>query len=444
MPRRASVVTVFLASPGDLVEERDVVSKMVSSMNHEHALKGDDVVIQLKRWETLPPGASRGAGQGVINERADIANVDIFLGLMWKRAGTPTAVAESGTIEEYNIAFEAWNAKQSPQIALYFRKSADSQNEAIEEREQREVVERFRARVGGQVLYQQLPTELAEMERTLRTDLALMVGNAVRDVPTVTRSERVFGSGTQPLLVFSGEFQLHPSVAASIQHDSQLDERSKERFRRAPLGKSRTGDEFSFSASGLIAMAEAKATSYLARAFAAAVPAPRELQIATDGYQAENDEIDFVAFGAYSNDRSFQVAVDSANRLVVPAAFKSSGGPWESRFIARGTGRPIHGPRVGDDYALIMRIAPASQQSRTWIFCGGLGERGTAGGAYFLANRWRELADRVPAGCRHFAALVQIEATSDQRSKLIGVYTQPEELPSFGIPSNVRVKRWDC
>src|SRR5258708_5694815 len=39
---------------------------------------------------------------------------------MWTRFGTPSGVAESGTEEEYNLAYEAWHQHGRPQIMFYF------------------------------------------------------------------------------------------------------------------------------------------------------------------------------------------------------------------------------------------------------------------------------------------------------------------------------------
>lgn len=447
MPQQASVVSVFLASPGDLVQERDVIAQMISSMNLELSRSG--VVIQLRRWESLPPGASSRDPQDVVNRQADIPGVDIFLGLMWRRGGSPTTVAESGTIEEYRIAVAAWREKQSPQIALYFRPFEQTGALTIEEQRQRDVVAAFRKEVSELHLCKTLPDRGHDaMERMLRTDLRQMVDAVIRDVAVNTRSDRVFGKDdgrVGPMLIVSGEFSLHPEVVASIQKNSELDDRRKAHRLASPLFKGGSGARFSYSAASLISIAETRASSYLATAFSQAFPAPRRFKIVSDAHQADNDELDILSLGSYSNDRSLQIAADAANRLVVPGIFRRPDGSFDCRFISKSTGRPIHAEvnlKV-HDYGVIMRVAPQAQPERTWLFCGGLSERGTSGSAYFLANRWKEIAAKIPAGCRHFIALLRIEATSDQRGQLLGVFLDPAELPTFDVPEHTETFRWD-
>jgi len=54
----------------------------------------------------------------VINEQ--IAGYDIFVGIMWRRFGTPTGIAESGSEEEYRIAYQAWERNKSMPLMFYF------------------------------------------------------------------------------------------------------------------------------------------------------------------------------------------------------------------------------------------------------------------------------------------------------------------------------------
>jgi hypothetical protein len=59
-----------------------------------------------------------GRPQEVIN--GQIGEYDIFVGIMWKRFGTPTGMAQSGTEEEFRLAYDAWQQSKSPSILFYF------------------------------------------------------------------------------------------------------------------------------------------------------------------------------------------------------------------------------------------------------------------------------------------------------------------------------------
>jgi hypothetical protein len=97
---------IFVASPSDVKPERNALEKDVREVNLTH---GDqlDYRLELVRWEThVAPNAGR--PQQVINQQ--IGSYSIFVGIMWRRFGTPTGLAGSGTEEEFRIAYQAGSA----------------------------------------------------------------------------------------------------------------------------------------------------------------------------------------------------------------------------------------------------------------------------------------------------------------------------------------------
>lgn len=108
--------TVFLSSPSDVSKERKLISKVINEINNTH---GGNEGYQLKLWkyedEAYPSGSRP---QELINQI--LPNFQIFIGIMWKRFGTPTEKAQSGTEEEFNFAWEAWKNKQVKEIMFYF------------------------------------------------------------------------------------------------------------------------------------------------------------------------------------------------------------------------------------------------------------------------------------------------------------------------------------
>lgn len=112
-------IRLFVASSSDVSVERDALAGVVNELNTIiAAIKPEAAVfVELLRWETsVIPGFGR--PQSVINEQ--ISDYDIFIGIMWKRFGTPTGVAESGTEEEFRIALEKWEERRQPHIMFYF------------------------------------------------------------------------------------------------------------------------------------------------------------------------------------------------------------------------------------------------------------------------------------------------------------------------------------
>ena len=49
-----------------------------------------------------------------------IEDSDLLVGIFWKKFGTPTQDAESGTEHEFQLAYEIWKKNGRPQIMMYF------------------------------------------------------------------------------------------------------------------------------------------------------------------------------------------------------------------------------------------------------------------------------------------------------------------------------------
>ncbi|MFZ3244749.1 MAG: hypothetical protein WA185_06710, partial [Candidatus Acidiferrales bacterium] len=62
-----------------------------------------------------------------------------------------------------------------------------------------------------------------------------------------------------------------------------------------------------------------------------------------------------------------------------------------SQFIRASDGKPLAKLDPNFDHGLILKIHPAQFPDRVWITCAGMGERGTSGSAWFLANKWQEI-----------------------------------------------------
>jgi len=116
MNQHRTPVRLFLSSPGDVEAERQHVHAVAARLNR---IYGQYLGIQLEviDWQThvIP---DMGRPQAVINQQ--IQDYDLFLGIMWKRFGTPTGVAESGTEEEFRIACQNWQEFRRPRILFYF------------------------------------------------------------------------------------------------------------------------------------------------------------------------------------------------------------------------------------------------------------------------------------------------------------------------------------
>src|SRR4051794_166144 len=89
---------VFIASPGDLAEERAVMRGLEADLNSKFAPA--NIRVRMTGWEERPP--TYGRPQGQINPMVD--ECDVFIGLLRRRWGSPTGSHDSGFAEEFERA----------------------------------------------------------------------------------------------------------------------------------------------------------------------------------------------------------------------------------------------------------------------------------------------------------------------------------------------------
>lgn len=120
MPRSEEVLSIFLASPGDVAEERERMAEVVSHWNRSWS-RELGLRLELLRWEEdAYPDIGEDA-QDVINQQIS-AEWDIFVGIMWSRFGTPTNRFGSGTQEEFERALARYRSVPgSISLLMYFK-----------------------------------------------------------------------------------------------------------------------------------------------------------------------------------------------------------------------------------------------------------------------------------------------------------------------------------
>lgn len=114
--------TIFIASPGDVLTEREAVIEVVRELNLTTATILDSKV-NIIRWETHSYPDFGVDAQDVINKQIN-NDFDIFLGIMWSRFGTQTKRAESGTQEEFLLAYDKWKKDNGKIKLMFYFKSA--------------------------------------------------------------------------------------------------------------------------------------------------------------------------------------------------------------------------------------------------------------------------------------------------------------------------------
>lgn len=143
MPRTVVTYKVFLASPGDVKEERTIVKKAIDTYNQIHSC--DNIKLELLCWEDSTHPSFGDYPQDVVNSQIG-DDYDVFIGILWARFGTPTSAYESGTEEEFYRAYNRYKNGDSVELMVY-RKDESVPPSRIDV-EQLQKVNRFTSEVG--------------------------------------------------------------------------------------------------------------------------------------------------------------------------------------------------------------------------------------------------------------------------------------------------------
>ena len=172
MPRQETILQLFLASPGDVVEEREIVEKVVNEFNITWR-REIGKSIEIVRWESHSVPGVGADPQELINEQIG-SEYDIFVGIMWTKFGSPTLRAESGTQEEFKLAKARCDkGSKAPRILMYFK------NEGIDldklDLEQYQKVSNFQKSMGEEGLFYWSFKQVEEFESYIRIHLSRVV-----------------------------------------------------------------------------------------------------------------------------------------------------------------------------------------------------------------------------------------------------------------------------
>ncbi len=177
---------IVIASPSDTMKERKAADSVVEELNET---LGDLIQFEVIKWEThVTPRMGR--PQAVINDQLSIDKSDVFIGIIWTRFGTPTGGEsaegshfESGTEEEFNIAYESWKSSRKPEIMIFksARRASSSDIKADQLEKVEKFFEKFSPGQGHPGLYREYHS-LIEFEKLLRralTQYAILSSSAI-------------------------------------------------------------------------------------------------------------------------------------------------------------------------------------------------------------------------------------------------------------------------
>lgn len=98
MAYKASAIEIMIASPSDVIKERQVVRELIAEWNAVNSRR-TNVCLMPSGWETHTAPELAGRPQHLINERI-LDHADLLVGIFWTRIGSPTGKSISGSVEE--------------------------------------------------------------------------------------------------------------------------------------------------------------------------------------------------------------------------------------------------------------------------------------------------------------------------------------------------------
>lgn len=151
----------MIASPSDLVEERQAVTDAINEWNVHHSAAESIVLLPVK-WETHAAPRANVRPQQAINEQL-VKCSDMVIGLFWTKLGTNTGVAESGTVEE----IDQFVAEKKPTMLYFSNRPIDPDKIDVN---QHKKLKRFKAATYENALVGTFK-ELNQLKHTVLRDL---------------------------------------------------------------------------------------------------------------------------------------------------------------------------------------------------------------------------------------------------------------------------------
>jgi TPR repeat protein len=159
-----SKLIVFAASPADVRPERDRLERVVAEINQWAPSVG--YTLRLVRWEKdVRPGDGQDP-QDVVDRQ--IGDADITVVVFWKRLGTPTTRAQSGTVAEFHRAVRRCREDRSKEIFVYFKNAPIFVHN--DDLRQAQLVKKFRREIGATTLDWEFRST-KDFERSVRRHL---------------------------------------------------------------------------------------------------------------------------------------------------------------------------------------------------------------------------------------------------------------------------------
>lgn len=206
---QANVIEVFIASPSDVKEERDVVRDVLEDINITDA-KERGLVLRSLGWEKNTfPSAKEDRPQACINAQL-LDRADLLIGIFWTRFGAPTGSFPSGTVEEISKHIEA----EKPAMLFFSNKMVNPKEIDIE---QYQKIQDYKKSIQNKVYYGEFD-KLDDFRRDLTQKLRLCINQEFKNLPEIKieKNSRIIAPTKHDIELFACFRKELPSSGGSI------------------------------------------------------------------------------------------------------------------------------------------------------------------------------------------------------------------------------------
>lgn len=167
-----------------------------------------------------------------------------------------------------------------------------------------------------------------------------------------------------------------------------------------------------FSVSNPVSFTETKSAKYLSESFSKCTG--KSPTLISDDEIIHKIDISYCSFGGFNNTKTIYILQNTQNYFY---HFSLESGEIVNKKNRNNT----YSGNKNYDYAVIVKIKNKLFPNRTQICVAGIGEWGTSGGAWFLANKWKEILKK--AGNKEFGAVIKVMKGSDESAELVEIMT---------------------
>jgi hypothetical protein len=203
----ANVYEVFIASPSDVITERDSAEQILYEWNSLNSYKSK-IVLQPVRWEKSVYSDFSSSPQDVINKQV-LESVDILVAIFHSKIGSPTKNYESGTVEEFKTHIQ----NNKPAMVFFSKEPIEQKNI---NHEQLELLYSFKDWCNSKGIYVEYGSK-ENFKELFRNHITLLINKLPVTSPSENQNEPVSSRVKQDALDFISKISFYKSNIAALE-----------------------------------------------------------------------------------------------------------------------------------------------------------------------------------------------------------------------------------